>query len=833
MRPPHRSPATRRRASGTAAAWFVFASGAVAALTGGGSATPASAGGAGAPRPSFVRLGTAPSLPRAAVRLGPVPAAEPIALDIVLTPRHAARLAALARAVSDPASPQYRHYLRRGEFATTFGATAATLSSLEAVLRSEGLTPTGVSADRLAVRVEAPAGAVEHALATRLTRYRLAGGSQGFANDSAPLVPASVVGHVQALIGLDSLATSAPTGLALGERAVRAPRLAGATPGPAPTSSCAAAAGPAGYTADQIASAYGLGGLYAAGDLGSGVSIGLIEFSPISQSDIAAYAACYGLAYPSVAIEPVDGGPRSAVAANEVEAELDLEDLVGLAPQAKFVVYEGTDAGGSVSGSSAYDTYATAVSQDAVQVISTSWGSCEQAVGAGAADAENTLFEQAALQGQSVVAAAGDEGSEDCYGTIAGARGQALAVDDPASQPYVTAVGGTTLDLGAQPAESVWNTTLHNSSPGAGGGGVSGLWAMPAYQSRAAAFLGVVSARSACAANVGPGRAAVEGAAVAGGDCRQVPDVAANAGAPYAIYCTLGEPTDCAYGGWTGLGGTSAAAPTWAAIFALADASTGCAATGPIGFANPALYAIAASDYAGAFHDVTSGGNDLTGANPGDYVAVPGYDLASGLGTPIAGDGSDNGLVARLCAPSARSAARSQLPAPLVATVRPSTIRARAGVHVTIVGSNFSGATAVDFGRAPALSFKVRSRTSIVAVAPDGAGLVHVTVTTRAGTSQRVRADVFDYLVRPLLYRVAPPSGPARGRTVVLVGAHLNGAMAVLFGPRRALAFSVRSPTRIVAVAPPGHGTVVVTVRTRWGSSAALAADRFRYTAAP
>ncbi len=563
--------------------------------------------------------------------------------------------------------------------------------------------------------------------------------------------------------------------------------------------------------------------------------MGVVEFSPVVASDIAAYAACYGLASPSISVVPVDGGPTGADPGSVVEAELDVEDIVGLAPGASVVVYEGASSGGSVSGTAAYDVYSQAVSADAVRVLSTSWGGCEQSVGAGAADAESTLFEQAALQGQTVVAAAGDSGSEDCYGSIHGPGGSVLAVDDPASQPYVTGVGGTTLDVGGSPSETVWNTTLDDPSPGAGGGGVSTLWAMPTYQKGAAPSLGVLGPVSACGPSVAsssPG-AGVAGAAVPGGDCREVPDVAANAGAPYAIYCTVGVPVDCAPGGWTGLGGTSAAAPTWAALFALADSSAGCATAGPLGFANPALYSVASTSYARDFTDVLVGSNDLTGSGSGAYSAHAGYDLASGLGTPIATLPGGGGLVADLCSAGGRGANASLPPAPTVTGVTPDVIRARPGVHVTVTGTNLSGATAVRFGAVPALAFTVRSDTTVVAVAPDGSGSVHVRVTTRSGTSAPVAGDVLDYLVRPVLSRVVPSSGPPGGRTVVLVGSHFSGVLSVWFGTRRAEGFSVRSPARIVAAAPPGHGTVVVTVRTRGGTSARLTADRFSYGASP
>src|SRR6202044_2126270 len=107
--------------------------------------------------------------------------------------------------------------------------------------------------------------------------------------------------------------------------------------------------------------------------------------------------------------------------------------------------------------------------------------------------AENTILETAALQGQTVIAAAGDEGSEDCSDGSISSNGQndQLAVDDPASQPLVTGVGGTTLTLAPTRQEVVWDTGQNVNSPFAGGGGVSADWSMPAYQTGAAPSLGV------------------------------------------------------------------------------------------------------------------------------------------------------------------------------------------------------------------------------------------------------------------------------------------------------------------------------------------------------
>ncbi|MDE3134268.1 MAG: putative Ig domain-containing protein, partial [Acidobacteriota bacterium] len=173
---------------------------------------------------------------------------------------------------------------------------------------------------------------------------------------------------------------------------------------------------------------------------------------------------------------------------------------------------------------------------------------------------------------------------------------------------------------------------------GAGGGGISSLWLMPSFQSAAPAALGVVGGNS----------SATPCAAAAGGYCRELPDVSADADpvTPYLDYWNGDGSNGNAESGWQGTGGTSGAAPVWAALFALADASSACRGT-LVGFADPALYTLAGQSQATYFNDITTGNNDFTpsGNTAGLYVAAPGYDMASGLGTPKAA-----ALVPALCA---------------------------------------------------------------------------------------------------------------------------------------------------------------------------------------
>jgi subtilase family serine protease len=584
----------------------------------------------------FVRVGSVPRVSRTAVLLGRVPGSQPIEVDIALRPRDPAALARFASAVSTPGSPEFRRYLRPSAFGAAFGATAATLRSTTTALRRLGLHVGSVSSNRLIVKVSSTTAIAERVFATTLVRYRLSSGALVYANLSAPRVPAGLAGGIQAIAGLSDLALSRPEDL-LGPGSHASASVSSSlkadaadTGGPQPCAAATSAASVASaYTADQLASAYGFSGLYAAGDLGAGETIAVLELEPFSKSDVEAYDECY---FPTQAatmasvlhVLYVDGS-RGGVPAN-IESTLDVEDVSSFAPQATIDVYEGPN-----NSTGPLDVLNAIVSQDHADVISTSWGNCEaQDGGREVVSVEANLFEEAAAQGQTVVAASGDNGSTDCMGSN-GSPMPAAAVDDPGSQPYVTSVGGTSLTaLGPPPTETVWN-----DGAGASGGGISSNWAMPAYQSDASPALQVIKSYSSpqpCGAPTGY--------------CREVPDVSADADPDTGLVVYWGG-----WGGWARVGGTSIAAPLWAALVALADAWPTCSAH-TVGFLNPSLYSIAGtSAYASAFNDVTRGNNHLSSIPSWwRYPATVGYDLASGLGTPDAANPSGGGLVAQLCA---------------------------------------------------------------------------------------------------------------------------------------------------------------------------------------
>jgi subtilase family serine protease len=550
------------------------------------------------------RLGRRPTIPAGSSNLGALAGSAQIDATVALTPTDPAALAAYAQAVSTPGSSVYHQYLSVAQFAQRFGATPSEIAAVRSSLAARGLTVGSVSANGLSVGIHGTASKVGGAFSTSFRRYRLKSGHEVFANTTAPTLASDLAGRVQGVFGLDTLPQAHPQGLdqahaAGGDDADTLEPLTTAD-APCPDATEEGTADTA-YTADEIASAYGLEHLYGQGDVGAGATVALYELEPFSRSDIKAYQECYKT-HTSVTTTPVDGGPINP---QRGEAALDIEDVIGLAPQASIDVYEGPN-----TPQGTLDTYEQIISDDASQVISTSWGFCESTLGTDAAESENTLFEEAAAQGQTVFAAAGDFGADDCQ------TGLSRAVDDPASQPFVTGVGGTSLELSPQ-SEVVWNDPPVG---GAAGGGVSSIWAQPGYQQRAALSQpGIECDLDDLGVPLG----------MSSTNCREVPDVSADAD-PETGYVIFYD------GEWLARAGTSAAAPTWGALAALADVSPTCTSTDePVGFANRALYQAAADGYAGNFNDVTSGDNSFNHV-PG-YDARPGYDMASGLGTPIAG----------------------------------------------------------------------------------------------------------------------------------------------------------------------------------------------------
>ncbi len=673
-----------------------------------GLSLPAAAAPVG-PGPSVRLAGPTPTLPAGSAVVGPSDAAATVTVDVALNPRDPVALNAFVAAVSTPGSPQYHHYLAGGQFASTFGPTPETIAATRSWLTSTGLQPGATSPDGLLIPATGTSAQMEQAFDVPLVATRLADGRVARFASQQPAVPSSLASHVVGVVGLSTVATSQPqlvpadTGGSTSSGGGRGPSAA-VVPAVGPGPACSGAATSGGYTANQLAAAYGLNALYGGGTNGAGVNVGIYELEPFTPSDIAAYESCYGIST-SVSNTDVDLGPGPV--AQQGEAALDIEDVIGLAPGATIKVYTGPQ-----NGSGPIDTYEQMVADHSLNVITTSWGLCEpqMALQGNQQEVESFLFAEAAAQGQTVVAASGDSGSTDCY---PGQPSATVTVDDPADQPDVTGVGGTSLQsAGSPPSETVWNDLY-----GSGGGGVSSSFDQPIWQS---------------GPGVGSADAQAQCASLGRSTCREVPDVAASSDPAhgYAIFCTAGAaPNNC--GGrrnWFVVGGTSGAAPLWAALVAVVDQSLG----GTVGLINPALYS-SGSCAAAPFYDVTSGNNALQSVSQGRFPATANYDLATGWGSPQA-----SRLRAVLASPPV---------CPVITGVRPTKGTVAGGNSVTVTGYNFTGATSVRFGGATA-GFSVTSDTSLVAqvpTGPAGGATVDISVTNAEGSSPVVAADHYTY----------------------------------------------------------------------------------------
>ncbi len=350
---------------------------------------------------------------------------------------------------------------------------------------------------------------------------------------------------------------------------------------------------------------------------GTGQTVVIVDAfgSPTVASDLATYSREFGLPPATLNIYYPGGKPSFDLSnSNEVgwaeETSLDVQTVHGLAPGATIdLVVAASNYGNVLNNAEQY-----AVSNHLGAVMSMSFGSDEAAIAGGGNNLQlqqaEAIYQQAATDGMSVFASAGDGGASDGY-----AVANALF---PASDPLVTAVGGTDLfvgNSGSYKSETVWNDTDPSLCPfgcqygpfGATGGAPSVLFGTPSYQ-----------------------------AGVTGYSMRTTSDVAFNASVYTATMIYLGF-LGGSNNGFYFFGGTSEGAPSWSAITADLDQAMASVGRGPLGEANPTLYKLAAvgKTYGADFRDVTVGNNQDPYPTAPGFAASAGYDLPTGLGTPV------------------------------------------------------------------------------------------------------------------------------------------------------------------------------------------------------
>ncbi len=587
-----------------------------AALLAGLASTALSGSAFAAPAARTALPGLAPSLVSVSSPAGPVAPNTTISFVLTLPLRNQPKITQLLSDLYDPASKSYGQYLTPQQFADQFGPTQADYSAVISWAKAQGLTVTGTHPERTLLDLSGSAAAVQQAFQVTLNYYESPSGRLYYSPSGTPSLPAGIALVTSGVVGLDNAAVRVPN---ITRPVSPASILEGGSAAAPPAGS-----GPGGtLIPSDIRTVYNLNG---AGLDGAGQTLGLFELDSYSRTDALHYEKAVGL--PSVPLENVfvdvtDPKFPLRPGAGTTEVMLDIDLQAALAPKAaKIIVYIGPNTGQGV-----LDTYQQIATENRAKQISTSWGLWEdnllgydfntgQVYLSGTVNAENAIFTQMAIQGQTIFAAAGDNGGVDRNDQTP----FAYFAQDPAAQPLMCSVGGTSLTVvkpGADEtykSETTWNFD-GNYLNGAGGGGVSIFWPQFTFQSRAVQFATAASGVSKFA--------------------RNVPDVSLNSdpNTGYLVYVT--DPA--AGAGFYQYGGTSAAAPLWAAFTALVNQQRAALGKGVIGFISPALYSYGpgganASRYGADFHDIKDGSNNIP------YPAIPGYDLATGLGTMNGGN---------------------------------------------------------------------------------------------------------------------------------------------------------------------------------------------------
>ncbi len=473
--------------------------------------------------------------------------------------------------------------LTHAQYRQSHAADPEAVKLVRAFAKEFGLTvaPDTPGPERRTVKLSGTIAAMQKAFGVTLTHKNVDGATYRVREGSITL-PSHLIGPVVAVLGLDNRPQAQPHFRILGEAGDITANVAQAGGFVHPHAGGTSVS----YTPPQVAALY----QFPPNASAAGQTIGIIELGGgYRTADITAYFKSLGQKTPSVSAVSVDGGKNSPSNANSADGEvmLDIEVAASVAPGAKIVVYftPNTDQG-------FIDAIATAIhdTKNKPSVISISWGGPEVSWTAQSMTALDAACQSAAALGITITVASGDNGSTD---NVNDGKNH---VDFPASSPHVLACGGTTL-IGSGStisSEVVWNELTNNE--GATGGGVSNFFPLPSWQSGA----GVPKPTN-----------------PKGG--RGVPDVAGDAD-PSSGYVIRVD------GKMGTIGGTSAVAPLWAGLIAVANAQNGKSA----GFIQPAIYAAKGK---AAFNDITSGTN--YSGTPVGFKAGPGWDACTGLGSPI------------------------------------------------------------------------------------------------------------------------------------------------------------------------------------------------------
>jgi hypothetical protein len=492
-------------------------------------------------------------------------------LAIGLPLRNKEALTNLLEQVSDPASPNFRHYLTSQQFTENFGPSEKDYQSVIDFAKTNGLTVTVRHPNRMLLDVNGPVANIEKAFHLILRVYQHPKENRTFfAPDLEPSVDSIL--PVLDVSGLDNFSLPHPK-----VRISPSDNSTGATP--------KAGSGSGGtYLGNDFRAAY----VPSVSLDGTGQTVALVQFDGYYLNDITRYASLAGL--PDVTLTNVllDGFNGTPTTFGNIEVSLDIEMVMSMATNvSQIILYEG-----NLNNFIPNDVLNRIATDNAASEISCSWG---WSGGPNATTAQ--IFQQMILNGQSFFNASGDD---DAFTN--GAVDNPSNDGSPSSSPYITQVGGVTLTTsgptGSWISETVWNRGNGTGSSG----GISSSNAIPSWQT-----------------NID--MTANQGSTT----LRNIPDVALTAENVFVAYGNGNSAT---------VGGTSCAAPLWAGFIALVNQQAQLTGHAPVGFINPAIYAIGqGANYTADFHDIVTGNNFST-SSPTHFPAVAGYDLCTGWGTP-------------------------------------------------------------------------------------------------------------------------------------------------------------------------------------------------------
>ena len=665
----------------------------------------------------------------------------------------------------------------RAELEARYLPLAVDYEAVKAWAVSQGLTLQQEDSSRLSVFLRSTVAQVQSSLEVNMVEVTSEGVDYPAA-DSEPSLPDAIAG---AVIGVNGLH---PYRHLHRHSRIRPQATTGVT-----------------YTVPNILTTYDSSNLIATNAVGQTTAITgagqtiaiLIDATPL-QTDLASFYTANGIAAATsnnITTINVNG---YNIAATEGEETLDVEWTSGVAPGAKIRVYATGDLEDASLDRGMARVLADVGTDATIHQLSISLGLGETYGSTAQFTTDGQYFAALASQGVSTFVSAGDGGS-----TPDGSGGETgpLQVEYYASDPSVTAVGGTRLSVdstyayNSSTAETVWGP--YSTTNGATGGGTSIRFVRPSWQT---------------------------------GTMRLVPDVSMPA-----------DPYTGAYlfykGSASVIGGTSWSAPTWAGFCALINQARSVAgSTGGIGLLNPSVYPLIGSTN---FHDITVGNNAGSTAAGGKYTAGVGYDECTGAGSPDV----------RVLMNTLLASGTTAVTQPTIASIAPTS--GVVGSTVVITGSGFTKAQTCAFSSVPerdaVATFTINSDTQITATVPPAAENGPVTVTIAGGTASSATAfTVTATSTTPTITSFTPTSGTAgyitydtsgngtltNGTTVTLTGTNFTGATNVTIGgvsgEDYTTPFTVSSATKMTVLVPVDAMTGVIKVTTAKGKAISTSA---------